>query len=550
MSDSIATTVSPERALQHLPLQALSPSATAAQQLRRRQFDREALRGLIASVQAHGILQPIVVRPVPGEAATPFEIVAGERRWRAAEAAGLSSIPALVRTLSDRDVSELQLVENLQRENLNELAEAEGYQALLSEHGLRVEDIATRIGRSRSYVQARLTLLALCHEARKAFHDGKINAGTALLLARVPQVSLQQEALKTLAVPRWNGAPWTTREASEYLQQHFMLRLADAPFDPRDATLVPAAGVCSACPKRTGASPELFGDVKGKDVCTDTLCFAQKKQATQQRRRAEAEAAGRTLIEGAAARKIAPTGTQQMAQHVALDARCYADRQARTYRQLLGKRAPQPALLQDPRSGEYVDVLPTAEVESLLKARGIAVSATRATPKKADRERAVKRAREIQVRAALFEAVRGKAPKALGGDELAWVAGRFYGALWHESRRRLLKLWQWMPEKAGRASKDGKDGKAGKAGKSAKVDAHVDLDALAARKIAALEGAQLATFLLDCALIGELAVSEHSDSTPEGLMRVAKARGIDVTALRARTVAASKASAPAKAASR
>ena len=104
-----------------------------------------------------------------------------------------------------------------------------------------------------------------------------------------------------------------------------------------------------------------------------------------------------------------------------------------------------------------------------------------------------------------------------------------------------------MPEKAGKASKDGKDGKAGK---SAKADTHVDLDALAARKIAALEGAQLATFLLDCALIGELAVSEHSDSTPEGLMRVAKARGIDVAALRARTVAASKASAPAKAASR
>jgi ParB/RepB/Spo0J family partition protein len=148
----------------------------------RKTFDAAKLTELAASVKEHGVLQPILVRP-NGKAGT-YELVAGERRFRAAQEAGLTEIPALVRELTDTQVLEIQVIENLQRDDLHPLEEADGYRQLMAKK-YDVARIAERIGRSVKYVYDRMKLAGLVDEARKIFLDGKITAGHAILLARL-----------------------------------------------------------------------------------------------------------------------------------------------------------------------------------------------------------------------------------------------------------------------------------------------------------------------------------------------------------------------------
>ena len=124
----------------------------------RKRFDDEALTELAESIQAHGMLQPIVVRPI-GE--RRYQIVAGERRWRAAKRIGLSEVPVIIRELTDHEASQIALIENLQRENLNPIEEAMGYQALMQQFGMTQEEVAKTVGRSRPTVANSLRLLNL-----------------------------------------------------------------------------------------------------------------------------------------------------------------------------------------------------------------------------------------------------------------------------------------------------------------------------------------------------------------------------------------------------
>ena len=150
----------------------------------RKRFDEAALRELADSIRTHGVLQPILVRKRP-KTTNVYELVAGERRWRAAKEAGLAEIPAVVRDLSDLEVLEIQLVENLERKDLHPLEEADGYRALHEKYGYTVETIAAKLGRSRKYVYDRIKLLQLTEEAREAFLEERITAGHAILLARL-----------------------------------------------------------------------------------------------------------------------------------------------------------------------------------------------------------------------------------------------------------------------------------------------------------------------------------------------------------------------------
>lgn len=147
----------------------------------RKYFDPTKLQELTESVKQKGILEPILVRPNAGG----FEVVAGARRFRAAIAAMLTTIPAVVRELSDQDALETMVIENLQRDDLHPLEEATGYKMLLAQRGMDVARIAERVGRSVKYVYDRVKLLALTKEAQKVFLDGKIQAGHAILLARL-----------------------------------------------------------------------------------------------------------------------------------------------------------------------------------------------------------------------------------------------------------------------------------------------------------------------------------------------------------------------------
>ncbi len=148
----------------------------------RSRFDEAALEELAASIREKGLLQPVLVRP-KGDG---YELVAGERRFRAAQRAGLSEVPAIVRELDDRSALELALVENLQREDLSPVEEARGY-ARLSEMGLSHEEIARRVGKSRSAVTNALRLLQLPEEALVALEEGRITAGHARALLMLPE---------------------------------------------------------------------------------------------------------------------------------------------------------------------------------------------------------------------------------------------------------------------------------------------------------------------------------------------------------------------------
>ena len=151
----------------------------------RKDFDDNAITDLTASIKEKGILQPIVVR----QAGNGFEIIAGERRWRAAQKAGIVRVPVIVKEASDREALELALVENLQREDLNPIEEATGYQHLIGEYGLTHEEVSAKIGKDRSTITNHLRLLKLSEEAKRALIDGEITAGHARALLGLESLS-------------------------------------------------------------------------------------------------------------------------------------------------------------------------------------------------------------------------------------------------------------------------------------------------------------------------------------------------------------------------
>ena len=156
----------------------------------RKRFDEETLAALAESIRLHGILQPLTVRRL---ASGYYQIIAGERRWRAAKLAGLSEVPAIIVEADDRKVMELGLIENLQREDLNPMEEAMGYQALIEEYGLTQEEAARRVGKSRPAVANALRLMALPDAIRALVEEGKLSAGHARALLSVPDSTSQKK---------------------------------------------------------------------------------------------------------------------------------------------------------------------------------------------------------------------------------------------------------------------------------------------------------------------------------------------------------------------
>ena len=148
----------------------------------RRNFSQELLEGLAQSIRAHGILEPLVVRPSPREGGARYQLVIGERRWRAARLAGLETVPVLVRRVSDREMVQMALVENLQREDLNPLEEAEAYRRLIEEFGMSQEEVARLLGRARPTVANTLRLLELEEPIKAYVLEGRLSAGHAKAL--------------------------------------------------------------------------------------------------------------------------------------------------------------------------------------------------------------------------------------------------------------------------------------------------------------------------------------------------------------------------------
>ena len=161
----------------------------------RKRFDPEALAELADSIREHGIIQPLTVRRL---SSGYYQIIAGERRWRAAKQAGLDEVPAVIIEADDRKVMEIGLIENLQREDLNPAEEARGYQVLMNEYGMTQDQVAQRMGKSRPAVTNALRLLNLPEDVLALVEEGKLSAGHARALLGAPTPALQRQAARAV----------------------------------------------------------------------------------------------------------------------------------------------------------------------------------------------------------------------------------------------------------------------------------------------------------------------------------------------------------------
>ena len=365
-----------ERLLQLRPGQ-LQPSPTNP----RKRFDTARVQQIADSMDEVGQIQPIRARPNPAFTPTngrpPYAIVIGETRWRAAQVAKKTPVlDVIVREYTDMEVLEVQLVENLHRTDLHPMEEAEGYgQLLRSPTGLQghatVAELAARVAKSESYVYQRMKLLALCNAGRDAFYAGHISASVALLIARMPNAEEQARATARI-VAGFGGEPYSYRQAAEYLQKEFMLRLSLARFDISATYAV--AGPCGVCKKRSGAEPDLFADVAASagDMCQDARCYQAKAEEAHQQLLQAARDAGRTVLQGSAARKVLPTPDATPVGHYRLDAACSAltDSQ-RTLRDLLGKGTTANIVVVDLPGIAPVELVPEEAARKALKARSL-----------------------------------------------------------------------------------------------------------------------------------------------------------------------------------
>ena len=177
-------------AVTKLPLQKVEPNPNQP----RKQFDEEQLQTLADSIAEHGLLQPLAVRDMGGY----YQIIAGERRWRACRLAGIEEVPVVIIEADEKKVMELAMVENLQRQDLNPMEEAEGYYTLIHEFGLSQEQAAEKVGRSRPAVANALRLLSLTGDLRDMVVDGSISAGHARALLTLPTQKLQKSAAQKI----------------------------------------------------------------------------------------------------------------------------------------------------------------------------------------------------------------------------------------------------------------------------------------------------------------------------------------------------------------
>ena len=271
---TVQNTSIPSSDYRELPVAQLVESPTNP----RKRYDEERLQELAESIRAQGVLAPLLVRELDRER---FEIVAGSRRFRAALLAGADSVPVRVVHLSDAEAIIAQVVENLQRENVHPLEEANSFRALLDLPGqpFNVAMIAAKAGKNPPYVAARLKQTELIPPVAEAFLADRLTLGHALLIAKLPPAQ-QAEALKAAFKTTWMTSGQTeilipVKELAGWIESNVLLDLQSAPFDRADASLVPEAGSCHNCAKRTGANSLLFPETD-RDQCLDRECYQVK----------------------------------------------------------------------------------------------------------------------------------------------------------------------------------------------------------------------------------------------------------------------------------
>jgi len=503
---------------QIVPLSQVTESSTNP----RRRFSEQGMQDLTDSVRKHGVLVPLLVRPIGGDldAASlnamairgtehkAFEIIAGARRYRAAIAAELREIPVRVKEIGDSEALELQIIENSQREDVHPLEEAMGYQTLLQRPGYDVAAIAGKVGKSESFVYQRLKLTDLIGPAQDAFLEDRITAGHAILIARL-QPRDQENAFESCFSHQW-GSPVkdtparSVRDLSRWIQENIHLDLHAAPFKKDDADLVAAAGPCTSCPKRTGFLPQLFPDVAKKDTCTDKNCYEKKVQAHIAQKKSQLEAKGAKVLEVTSdwshPGKAKPEDL--------LTASKYHKIEDKKDRCDSVQKAVVVAGYHD--RGHVLDVC----TDPGCKKHGADIRTDSsgndtygAQQKRAEEQKKLKRTKRLRI----LEAVIGQVKAPLAKEDLAAVAVAFWNDLWSDLKKAIIARRGWEKEKR-------------------KGGFGVDYDAIGHTQIAKFSDDEIAGFLLELSVarqIDGLGYGESNDRLKEMSIRY----GIDAAAI-------------------
>jgi ParB family chromosome partitioning protein len=453
----------------------------------RRFFDEAKLAELADNIRQHGVLQPILLRPLPeGEAGT-YELVAGTRRYRASKLAKRESIPATVRDLTDAQALELQVIENVQRVDVHPLDEAQGYAALvqLQPDVYTVESIASRVGRSPAYVSGRLRLIQLIPEAKQAFYEDKLTVAHAFEIARL-QPNDQRRALHE-CFPQYRNAAailkdkkaeaTTVRELRGWIEREIHLDLTNAPFDPQDETLLPKAGACARCPKRTGSNPLLFPEVRHKSICTDRECYRAKLEALVQIQVKPLTEKGEKPLRVSQAPAWQTNGHDK---DVLFEGQY---RKAKAKGECPNTKA---AVLIDGKNAGSIFYLCQTEKCDVHNR----VTRYQPTPQELVQRKKEVLAERVEKlsRVRVLEAIRKKLPDVLSRPDLEMVALDYFRRLGHDNHRRLSKLYAWEKKES----------------KTSWGAQTVDYEKIAAATLQAMTAADLHRFFAVCALVSDL----------------------------------------------
>src|SRR5712671_3402888 len=495
-----------------IPLERIRESTTNP----RRVFDETKLREFADNIRLHGVLQAILVRPVPDGEGSAYELVAGARRFRASKLAAKSTIPATVRDLSDSECREIQLIENLQRAEIHELDEGIGYRSLmhLKPDFYTVETISAQVAKSPSYVKGRISLTELIPAAQTAFYDGKLSVAHGLEIARLQPRDQEKALMECFPGHRSTGSilkdrkaeAVTVRQLRQWIEREIHLDLKNAAFDTEDANLLPAAGACSTCPKRTGNNPLLFPEIKNRSLCTDPACHHAKIQAFVQRR------VGPLAKEGKQPVQISESPSWQVLSRAPNTLYEGQYRRAETEGECPHTQVA--VVVDGRRAGTVIHVCTDEKCKTHRQFSHYEIS-----PQEREQRRKLALAVRVQkeARARILQAVRQKLPAVLARADFEMVALDYFRRLGHDNHHRPFQVYGWEEKKT----------KTSWGGNS------VDHERLAEARIRELTAADLNRFIVACALVPDVYCPGYSSaetlSKEANLMRTAVRYKVDAS---------------------
>ncbi len=496
--------------IQDIPLEKIRESAKNP----RRAFDEGQLRELADNIKLHGVLQAILVRPSPEGADGSYELVAGARRFRASKLAGKNTIPATVRKLTDAEAQEIRLIENLQRTNIHELDEGVGYRSLmvLRPDFYTVETIAAQVAKSPAYIRGRISLTELIPAAQTAFYDGKLTVAHALEIARLQSRDQERALLECFPGHRSSGSilkdrkaeALTVRQLREWIEREVHLDLKHAPFDTEDANLVPTAGACSTCPKRTGNNPLLFPEIKNRSLCTDPSCHKAKIQKFVELRVAPWVKDGQKPVQ------ISESPSWQV--YAKAPNTLYDGQYRRAEREGECPHTQVGVVVDGRKAGTVMHVCTDEECKTHRHFSHYEIS-----PQEREQRRKLALAVRVQkeARARILQAVREKLPPALVRADFEMVALDYFRRLGHDNQHRLFQVYGWEEKKT----------------KTSWGGTSVNHEKLAEAQIRAMTAADLNRFMVMCALVPDLYCPSYSPaetlSKEANLMRTAARYKVD-----------------------